>query len=26
MKVFNVNADDALKNIICGENIGTLIS
>ena len=26
MKVFNVNADEALKNIICGENIGTLIS
>ena len=26
MKVFNVNAEDALKNIICGENIGTLIS
>ena len=26
MKVFNVNTDDALKNIICGENIGTLIS
>ena len=26
IKVFNVNADDALKNIICGENIGTLIS
>jgi uridylate kinase len=26
MKVFNVNTEDALKNIICGENIGTLIS
>jgi uridylate kinase len=26
MKVFNVNRKNALKEIICGENIGTLIS
>ena len=26
IKVFNVNEHDALKNIICGKNIGTLIS
>lgn len=26
IKVFNVNKHDALKNIICGKNIGTLIS
>ena len=26
IKVFNVNTPDALKNIICGEKIGTLIS
>ena len=24
--VFNVNTEDALKDIICGEKIGTLIS
>ena len=26
IKVYNVNEPDALKNIILGENIGTLIS
>ena len=26
IKVFNVNTKDALKDIICGEKIGTLIS
>ena len=26
IKVFNVNQPDALKNIICGKKIGTLIS
>ena len=26
IKVFNVNEHDSLKNIICGKNIGTLIS
>ena len=26
IKVFNVNTPDALKNIICGEKIGTLVS
>ena len=26
INVFNVNTQDALKDIICGEKIGTLIS
>jgi uridylate kinase len=26
IKVFNVNKQNALKDIICGEKIGTLIS